>query len=247
VLLAIHLALVRQQGLSSAHSDILGNKGAAEMFRTVSARWVRAGRAVGAAAIVTASLSLASSASAAPRSTAGALPAAGAVPAAGRSLQTLFDTVRVFSTADNHSHVKGKLTGVGTGVSVACWTSGADYRRLSIWYQVSAPVAGYIPAFNLAAHFSPAKGVPHCLVPSFNGQYYSLEVNLRIRTSPSISANISGYLTNVGSKVVVSCYVKGSAIFGDPVWYHAVKPAVGYVSGRLLNTGGDPAPGVPRC
>jgi hypothetical protein len=214
------------------------------MFRTVSARRLRAGRAVGAVAIAAASLSLASSASAA---TSGALPAIGTVPAAGRSMQTLFDMVRVFATADNHSHVKGKLSGTGTGVSVACWTSGADYKRLSIWYQVTAPVAGYIPAFNLAAHFSPAKGVPHCLTPSFGAQYYSLEVNLRIRTSPSVTADISGYLTNIGSKVVVSCYVKGSAIFGDPVWYHALKPAVGYVSGRLLNTGGDPAPGVPRC
>ena len=214
------------------------------MFRTVSARRVRAGRAVGAVAIAAASLSLASSASAA---TSGALPAAKALPAAGRSMQTLFGTVRVFNAADTHGQVKGKLTGTGTGVSVACWTSGADYKGLSIWYQVTAPVAGYIPAFNLAAHFSPAKGVPHCLVPSFTASYYSLEVNLRIRTSPSVTADISGYLTDVGSKVVVSCFVKGSLIFGDPVWYHALKPAVGYVSGRLLNTGGDPAPGVPRC
>lgn len=214
------------------------------MFRTVSARRVRAGQAVGAVAIVAASLSLASSASAA---TAGALPATGAVPATGHSMQTLFGLVRIFATADNHSHVKGKLTGTGTGVSVACWTSGTDYKRNSIWYQVTAPVAGYVPAFNMAAHFSPAKGVSHCLVPSFSGQYYSLEVNLRIRTSPSITAGISGYLTNVGSKVVISCYVKGSAIFGDPVWYHALKPAVGYVSGRLLNTGADPAPWVPHC
>jgi len=162
-------------------------------------------------------------------------------------MQTLFSSVRVFETASNHGHVKGRLTGTGTGVRVACWTSGTDYKRISIWYQVTAPVAGYIPAFNLAAHFSPAKGVPHCLVPSFGAQYYSLEVNLRIRTSPSTSADISGYLTKVGSKVVVSCYVNGSAIFGDPVWYRATKPAVGYVAGRFLNTGGDPAPAVPRC
>jgi hypothetical protein len=214
------------------------------MFRTVSARLVRAGRVAGAAAIAAASLSLASSASAA---TSTATPSVGTVPATGRSMQILFGSVRVFETASNHGHVKGRLTGAGTGVSVACWTSGTDYKRISIWYQVTAPVAGYIPAFNLAAHFSPAKGVPHCLMPSFGAQYYSLEVNLRIRTSPSISANISGYLTNVGSKVVVSFYVSGSSIFGDPVWYRAMKPAAGYVAGRFLNTGGDPAPAVPRC
>jgi hypothetical protein len=214
------------------------------MFRTVSARRVRAGQAVSAVAIAAASLSLASPASAA---TSGATPAVGAVPATGRSMQTLFGMVRVFATASNSSSVKGKLTGSGTGVSVSCWTSGADYKRISIWYQVTAPVAGYIPAFNVAAHFSPAKGVPHCLVPSFSTQYYSLEVNLRIRTSPSVGADISGYLTDIGSKVVVSCYVNGSAIFGDTIWYRALKPATGYVTGRFLNTGGDPAPAVPRC
>lgn len=214
------------------------------MSRTVSAWRIRASRAVCAVAIAAGSLALASPASAA---TSGATPARGSVPAAGRSMQTLFSMVRVFTTATNHSTVKGKLTSSGTGVSVSCWTSGADYKRISVWYQVTAPVAGYIPAFNMAAHFSPAKGVPHCLVPSFGAQYYSLEVNLRIRTSPAIDADISGYLTDIGSKVVVDCYVNGSAIFGDPVWYHAIKPAVGYVAGRFLNTGGDPAPAVPRC
>jgi hypothetical protein len=232
--------------LLGKHGNILG-KGGSGMFRTVSARRGRAGRAVGAVAVVAASLSLASSASAATTRATGATPSVGAVPANGRSMQILFDLVRVFETANNHAHVKGKLTGTGAAVSVACWTSGADYKRDSIWYQVTAPVAGYIPAFNLAAHFSPAKGVSHCLVPSSSTQYYSLEVNLRIRTAPSITANISGYLTNVGSKVVVSCYENGSPVFGDPVWYRALKPAVGYVAGRLLNTGGDPAPGIPRC
>src|SRR5712691_10839019 len=129
----LDVSVVRQ------HSNILGKKGAAEMFRTVSARRVRASRAAGAVAIVAASLSLASSASAA---TSGATPAIGAIPATGRSMQTLFGMVRVFDTANSHSHVKGKLTGTGTGVSVACWTSGTDYKRISIWYQVTAPVAG---------------------------------------------------------------------------------------------------------
>jgi len=135
----------------------------------------------------------------------------------------------------------------GAGVRVACWTSGKNYKNLPIWYQITAPVAGYIPAFNLDAHFSPAKGIPHCLVPTFSTPFYALEVNLHIRTEPSIGAPISGYLANVGSKVVVSCYQSGTAIYGDPVWYHAVAPIVGYVAGRLLNTGGDPAPNVPHC
>jgi hypothetical protein len=153
----------------------------------------------------------------------------------------------VFASPSTHASVKGKLIGTGTGVSVDCWTSGTYYKGTEIWYQISRPVAGYMPAFNVAAHFSPAVGVPHCLVPAFSRQYFSLEASLRIRTAPSTNATISGYLAKVGSMVIVNCYVSGSSIFGDPIWYHALSPAVGYVTGRFLNTGGDPAAAVPRC
>jgi hypothetical protein len=162
-------------------------------------------------------------------------------------MQTLFGLVRVFASASNHARVESRLIGTGTGISVACWTSGTDYRGIPIWYQVTAPVSGYVPAFNLAAHFSPAPGVPRCLLPAFTAEYYSLEVNLRIRATPSLSSTISGYLISIGSRVTISCYVEGTPIYGDPVWYHALAPVAGYVSGRFLNTGGDPAPGVPRC
>jgi hypothetical protein len=210
------------------------------MIRAINARRMRAGWAASAVASATAALLLTGSASA-------AVPAGHSAAADGRNMQTLFDTVRIFGSPNTRADVRDKLTTTGAGVRVACWTSGKDYKNLSIWYEITAPVAGYIPAFNLDAHFSPAKGIPHCLVPTFSTPFYALEVNLHIRTQPSIDAPISGYLANVGSKVVVSCYQNGTAIYGDPVWYHTVSPAVGYVTGRFLNTGGDPAPNVPRC
>jgi hypothetical protein len=210
------------------------------MIRAIPARRARAGWAASAVAAVASALLLTGSASA-------AVPADGNTSAAGRSMQTLFKMVRIFAAPDNHANVKSKLTGAGTAVSIACWTSGDAYKGISIWYQVTAPAGGYVPAFNIAAHFAPAAGIPHCLVPSFSADYYALEANLRIRTAPTITAKISGYLVNVGSKVTVSCYSDGSSVFGDPVWYHATAPDAGYVAGRLLNTGGDPAPGVPQC
>ncbi len=209
------------------------------MTRLASARRASVGWAAGAVATVAATLLLTSSASA-------AMPA-GPMPAKVRAMQILFGMVRVFASPSTHAPVKGKLIGTGTAVSVDCWTSGTDYKGLEIWYQISTPVAGYMPAFNVAAHFTPATGVPHCLVPAFRRQYYALEASLHIRTAPSIGATISGYLAKVGSMVIINCYVSGSLIFGDRVWYHAVSPAAGYVTGRFLNTGGDPAPAVPRC
>jgi len=165
----------------------------------------------------------------------------------GRSLPTLFATVRVFTSASSRGGIRGKLTTPGTRVSVTCWTTGPFHADDPVWYEVSEPIAGYVSAFNLAAHYAPAVGVPHCLAPVFKDGFYALEANLRIRTAPSTSATIAGHLASVGSEVKVTCYVTGTAVYDDPVWYRAVAPASGYVSGRMLNTGGDPAPGVPRC
>jgi hypothetical protein len=209
------------------------------MIRAISARRVRAGRAASAVAAVAATLVLTSSASA-------AVPANGDITTS-RNMQILFNLVRVFASPSSHAEVRTHLTGSGTSVSIACWTTGSDYKGTPVWYQIAEPAAGYVSAFNIAAHFSPATGVPHCLVPAFSAGYYALEANLRIRTAPSITATVSGYLVSVGSKVTINCYADGTPIFGDPVWYHAQSPDIGYVAGRFLNTGGDPAPGVPRC
>jgi len=165
----------------------------------------------------------------------------------GRSLQTLFSSVRVFTSASDHAAVKGKLAGLGTGVSLLCWTTGTYYKDTTIWYEISAPLSGYVSAFSLNAHYAPAVGMPHCLLPAFREEFNTLEANLRIRKAPSTTASIAGYLGGIGSKVRIDCYIKGTPVFEDPIWYHAASPAIGYVAGRLLNTGGDPAPGVPRC
>jgi hypothetical protein len=162
-------------------------------------------------------------------------------------LRTLFGNVTVFASASTQGAASGQLGRSGSGVGVACWTTGLDYNSDPIWYRISAPVDGYVAAFNLAAHFAPAESVPHCTSPIFAAVYNSLEVNLRIRKAPSTSAAIAGYLGKVGSKVTLDCYVTGSVILGDPIWYHAESPMTGYVTGRYLNTGGDPALGVPRC
>jgi hypothetical protein len=164
-----------------------------------------------------------------------------------RRLQTLFRTVRIYAAASDRHWVKGKITRRGTAVSVTCWTTGAFYKDVPIWYEVSAPVAGYVSAFNLVAHYSPAVGVPHCLAPVFRERFNALEPQLHIRTAPSTNATIVAYLPRIGSRVIIDCYVTGSPVFQDSIWYHVNSPANGYVSGRFLNTGGDPAPGTPHC
>lgn len=165
----------------------------------------------------------------------------------GRRLRTLFRTTRIYASASEHRFVKGKITRRGISISVTCWTTGAFYKDGPIWYEVSAPVAGYVSAFNLVAHYSPAIGVPHCLAPVFRERFNALEPALHIRTAPTTTATIAAYLRRIGSRVVIDCYVTGTPVFQDAIWYHVSSPASGYVSGRFLNTGGDPAPGTPHC
>jgi hypothetical protein len=210
------------------------------MTRAPSVRRRIASLAAIPAAAVAATLVLASSAAA-------AAPARGSGQVSSRSLPTLFSNVRVFSSPSTEATATGQLGRNGTALSVTCWTTGIDYNGIPIWYRISAPIAGYVAAFNLAAHFAPAPRVRHCESPAFSAVFNALEANLRIRMAPSTGATISGHLGNIGSKVTLDCYVTGAAVLGDAIWYHAVSPAVGYVTGRFLNTGGDPAVGIPRC
>jgi hypothetical protein len=77
--------------------------------------------------------------------------------------------------------------------------------------------------------------------------YQTIVRGLRVRSAPSTSAAIVGGLGGVGTRVSVDCYAVGASVFGDQAWYHIVAPVTGYVAGFYLNTGRDPAPGVPRC
>ena len=77
--------------------------------------------------------------------------------------------------------------------------------------------------------------------------YETVVRGLRVRSGPSTSAQVVGAIGAAGSRVSVDCYASGDSVFGDHAWYHIVAPATGYVAGFYLNTGTDPAPGVPRC
>ncbi len=105
------------------------------MIRVLSARRRLTPVVTGPLAAVAAALMLTSSASA-------AMPAGDQAPANGRGMQILFSMVRVYATPSMHAAVQGKLATAGSAVSVACWTSGMDYKNVAIWYQLSAPVAG---------------------------------------------------------------------------------------------------------
>jgi Domain of unknown function (DUF1906) len=77
--------------------------------------------------------------------------------------------------------------------------------------------------------------------------YQTLVKGLKVRNAPGTSAQAVGVLGVAGSHVAVDCYAVGNPVFGDAAWYHIVAPHAGYVAGFYLNTGRDPATGVPLC
>jgi len=77
--------------------------------------------------------------------------------------------------------------------------------------------------------------------------YSTLAHGLHVRNRPTTAATAVAVLGPAGSEVVVNCYAFGSSVFGDSVWYHIVKPLSGFVSGFYLDTGRDPAAGIPAC
>ena len=77
--------------------------------------------------------------------------------------------------------------------------------------------------------------------------YQTVVTGLRVRSAPGTSAATVAVLGAAGTRVAVDCWTLGTSVFGDSAWYHLVAPYTGYVAGFYLNTGRDPAAGVPRC
>jgi hypothetical protein len=75
----------------------------------------------------------------------------------------------------------------------------------------------------------------------------TLANGLHVRKRPTTAAPAVAVLGPAGSRVDVNCFAFGSSVFGDSVWYHIVHPFSGFVAGFYLDTGRDPAPGIPAC
>ena len=84
-------------------------------------------------------------------------------------------------------------------------------------------------------------------LPGVQHAYQTVVAALRVRSAPRTSATTVAVLGAAGTRVAVDCYTLGTSVSGDSAWYHLVAPYTGYVAGFYLNTGRDPAAGVPRC
>ena len=161
------------------------------------------------------------------------------------SLRTLVDRVHVRSAPTRHAHIVGTIRKSGTAVAVSCYTMGSSVAGNPVWYRISAPENGYITSYYTATHLDPVAGVSRC--KAFSRPYRTVVKGLHVRVKPTTRSKILVTLGQVGTRVMVNCYDSGQAVSGDAIWYHLTAPKSGYVAGLNLNTGADPASGVPRC
>jgi hypothetical protein len=110
---------------------------------------------------------------------------------------------------------------------------------------VAAMATVMLASPSLAAS-QPAKAVLTVRASS-DHVYSTLAHGLHVRKRPTTAATAVAVLGPAGTEVVVNCFALGGSVFGDSVWYHITKPLSGFVAGFYLDTGRDPAPGVPAC
>jgi len=121
-------------------------------------------------------------------------------------------------------------------------------RRLAL-IAAGVPLAATMTTMMLASPVAAAPSANAALVrPASTVHHYRTVVrHLRVRKAPHTAAPVVHVLGAAGTRVSVTCFAVGSSVNGDRIWYHIVAPAAGFVAGFYLNTGRDPAAGVPAC
>jgi hypothetical protein len=84
-------------------------------------------------------------------------------------------------------------------------------------------------------------------VPARAHVYRTLVTGLAVRATATTTSLKRAVLGAAGTKVRVRCFVVGQPVGGDNIWYMIAGPHAGLVVGFYLNTGSDPAMGVPSC
>jgi hypothetical protein len=77
--------------------------------------------------------------------------------------------------------------------------------------------------------------------------YQTLVSGLAVRAAATATSMKRAVLGAAGTEVRVACFAVGQSVNGDNVWYRITAPRTGVVVGFYLNTGSDPALGIPRC
>lgn len=162
-------------------------------------------------------------------------------------LTTRVRGLHVRTRPSNQSPMVAKLGKRGTRVTITCWAKGTSIVGNPVWYHLSGPRRGYVTSYYINTRTAPYPGLARCRRAPARHRYHSRTEGVRVRTGPSSKFRVVGKLGRAGSTVTVTCWTSGEAIWGDHAWYHLSGPRRGYTAGYHLDTGRDPARGVPHC
>jgi hypothetical protein len=120
-----------------------------------------------------------------------------------------------------------------------------------------AAVATVMAAAGLLVAAAPASAAPVSAgallrpvaaeAPARTHVYRTLVTGLAVREAATTASLKRAVLGAAGTKVRVRCFVVGQPVGGDNIWYMITSPHAGLVVGFYLNTGSDPALGIPSC
>jgi hypothetical protein len=177
-----------------------------------------------------------------------ATTSASSVRAGSLTLRTLVRHINVRAAPSLSSRIVGHTGKADAMVVVSCYAAGTVVAGNPVWYHLAKPVRGYITSYYTDTHTDPVKGLVKCGArPVFRRYYHTLGKDLHVRAQPSTHGTAVVETGDLGSVVTVTCFTYGQKVGGDRVWYRTLTPQHGYIAGRHLDTGHDPAPEVPRC
>ncbi len=81
------------------------------------------------------------------------------------------------------------------------------------------------------------------------GNYKTIGTAVNLRSGAGTDSSVITVMSQLGSPVQLSCYLRGTSVADDPWWYRATFiNAHGYVAGFWVDTGPDPAKThLPAC
>ena len=85
---------------------------------------------------------------------------------------------------------------------------------------------------------------------SASPQYFKTvgtDVHIRKCASVSYPCTVVKTLHAAGTQVHAICWIQGSSVNGDNIWYEVDEPAHGAIAGYWINSGTDPNPKLTHC
>ena|ERR1700733_7183125 len=70
---------------------------------------------------------------------------------------------------------------------------------------------------------------------------------LNVRAAPTTASRVVDNLGIAGAAIMVDCYVRGQAVYGNSTWYRITSPSTGYVTAYYVKMDADDHQTMHAC